>query len=231
MTSTLEKEITVFDILRESQCAGCGEDLARGSFLTMEDGKPFCLDCADLGHLVYLPRGDAALTRRSKKNSALSAVVIRFSRTRKRYERQGILVEEAALENAEAECLSDESQRDARRERDAARRTHEDLELTRRMAARIRALFPGCSAAEANRIAQHTAERGSGRVGRSAAGRALEDEAIELAVAAAVRHRHTNYDELLMSGIDRLDARRSVRESTEALLERWRATSNGARSG
>jgi hypothetical protein len=217
-----EKEITVFDILRESQCANCGETLPRGSFLTMEQGKPFCTDCADLGHLVYLPRGDAALTRRAKKHSALSAVVIRFSRARKRYERQGLLVEEAALEKAEAECLSDEEQRAARRERGAERRTQEDVELAARMAGRICALFPGCPPAEAHHIAQHTAERGSGRVGRSAAGRTLEDEAIELAVQAAVRHRHTNYDELLMGGVDRLGARERVRGRVEDVMEKWR---------
>ena len=222
LAPTPEKEITVFDILRESQCANCGETLPRGSFLTMENGKPFCTDCADLGRLVYLPRGDAALTRRAKKYSALSAVVIRFSRTRKRYERQGLLVEEAALEKAEAECLSDEEQRAARRERDVVRRMNKDVELAARMTARIRELFPGCPPAEARHIAQHTAERGSGRVGRSAAGRALEDEAIELAVQAAVRHRHTNYDELLMGGTDRLDARQSVRNRVDDLLDRWR---------
>jgi hypothetical protein len=63
--------------------------------------------CADMDHLVFLPSGDAALTRRAKTNSRLSAVVVRFSRARKRYERQGILVEEDALERAEQECLAD----------------------------------------------------------------------------------------------------------------------------
>ena len=62
------------------------------------------MQCADLDHLVYLPAGDAALTRRAKRASRLSAVVVRFSRSRQRYERQGILVEEEALEAAEAEC-------------------------------------------------------------------------------------------------------------------------------
>lgn len=42
-------------------------------------------------HLVFLGAGDAALTRRAKAASGLSAVVVRFSRG-KRYERQGILV-------------------------------------------------------------------------------------------------------------------------------------------
>ena len=73
---------------------------------------------ADLDHLVFLAAGDAALTRRAKKASTLSAVVVRWSRTRKRYERQGILIEEAALEAAEQACLADEDARMRRRERD-----------------------------------------------------------------------------------------------------------------
>ena len=76
---------------------------------------------ADLDHLVFLSRGDAALTRRAKKASSLSAVVVRFSRTRGRYERQGLLVEEPALEQAEAECLADEEARLRRRGREEER--------------------------------------------------------------------------------------------------------------
>ena len=90
----------MFDILRESKCADCGKELLGGDFLFMEGERPLCLTCADLDHLVYLPRGDTALTRRARKHSALSAVVVRFSRARKRYERQGVLVEESALEQA-----------------------------------------------------------------------------------------------------------------------------------
>jgi hypothetical protein len=76
-------------------------------FPFMEGERPLCLACADLDHLVYLPRGDTALTRRARKHSALSAVVVRFSRTRKRYERQGVLVEESALEQAGEECSAE----------------------------------------------------------------------------------------------------------------------------
>ena len=54
--------------------------------------------CADLDRLVFLPSGDAALTRRARKHSTLSPVVLRFSRARKRHERQGLLVEEDALD-------------------------------------------------------------------------------------------------------------------------------------
>jgi hypothetical protein len=44
-----------------------------------------------------LPAGDALLTRRVKARSPRSAVVVRFSKSRKRYERQGLLVETQAL--------------------------------------------------------------------------------------------------------------------------------------
>jgi hypothetical protein len=41
---------------------------------------------------------------------------------------------------------------------------------------------------------------------------------------AAVRHRHTKYDHLLMNGMDRRDARNAVREEIDRVLERWRRT-------
>lgn len=100
------KDLVVFDILRESKCTDCGKQLLGGDFLFMEGKRPLCLTCADLEHLVFLARGDTALTRRARKHSKLSAVVVRFSRARKRYERQGVLVEESALQQAGAEWFS-----------------------------------------------------------------------------------------------------------------------------
>jgi hypothetical protein len=81
------------------------------------------MECADPDHLEFLPSGDAALTRRSRKYSTLSAVVVRFSRARKRYERQGLLVEPAGLERAEEECLAGEDKRRIARERAAVVRS------------------------------------------------------------------------------------------------------------
>jgi hypothetical protein len=214
-------EPIVFSILRASQCSECKTELHSGSFLTLEKGQPLCMTCADLDHLVFLPRGDTALTRRSRKHSSLSVVVVKFSRARNRYERQGVLVEEAALDKAQEECLSDEEVRARRREREAARRQEEDYELVQEMAGRIRALYPGCPAGEALAIARHTAERGSGRVGRSASGRALDEGALRLAVIASVRHQHTHYDELLMRGLERSEARWAVRDKIEEVLSSW----------
>jgi hypothetical protein len=189
----------------------------------MEGDGPLCMTCADMDHLVFLPAGDATLSRRANKESGLSAVVVRFSRARKRYERQGILVEEAALERAEERCLADEEVRSRRRERAQERRADEDLDFHARLAKEIVRLFPGCPPARAERIARHTGTRGSGRVGRSAAGRAFDEEAITGAVIASVRHEDTSYDGLLMKGYDRREARSLVWDDVEELLEAWRA--------
>ncbi len=47
-------------------------------------------------------------SRGARKHSTLAAVVLEWSRARKRYERQGLLVEAQALEQAEGECPADE---------------------------------------------------------------------------------------------------------------------------
>jgi hypothetical protein len=212
-------DLVVIWPLKEWTCTSCG---GTGDLLFMEDPGPLCLDCADLGHLEFLPSGDATLTRRAKKASQLSAVVVRWSRARKRYERQGILAEPEAIERAEEECLSDAEVRARRREREQARTADEDTRFQNEFAAAIRELFPGCPAGRAAAIARHAATRGSGRIGRSAAGRALDLDAVRLAVAASVRHLDTDYDELLMSGFDRETARDQVRQPVEEVLERWR---------
>jgi hypothetical protein len=204
--------------LKDWTCTGCG---GTGDFLKMEDAGPVCLTCADMDHLIFLPSGDAALSRRAKQASGLSAVVVRWSRSRKRYERQGILAEEAAIQQAEEQCLADEDVRLRRRDRDRDRRAKEDVEFQARMADEIRRLFPGCPKQRATAIAEHAALRGSGRVGRSAAARALDETAITLAVVASVRHEDTDYDRLLMSGIPREDARDRVRPVIDQVLDTW----------
>ncbi|MEB8337261.1 DUF2293 domain-containing protein, partial [Streptomyces endophyticus] len=88
-------------------------------------------------------------------------------------------------------------------------------------AARIRLLFPGCPEDRAAAIAAHAGARGSGRVGRSAAGRALSEGAVAAAVRAAVRHVDTPYDRLLMEGVPRREARSRVAEAVAAVLNEW----------
>jgi hypothetical protein len=214
-------DLVVIQPVKDFTCAECGD--SSGDLLTMDDAGPLCMRCADMDHLVFLPAGDAALTRRAKKASRLCAVVVRWSRSRKRYERQGLLVEEPALDQAEQECLADSDARSRRRERDAVRRADDDVEFQRRFAAEIARLYPGCPADRAEAIARHAGLRGSGRVGRSAAGRALDDQAIALAVVASIRHQDTDYDELLMSGTARADARTQIKPAIDRVLAAWSA--------
>ncbi|HXQ66433.1 MAG TPA: hypothetical protein VN980_07675 [Alphaproteobacteria bacterium] len=87
-------------------CHRCG---GTGDLLVMENPGPACLRCVGLGDLEFLSAGDALLTRRAKAKSARYAVVVRFSRSRRRYERQGLLVEPQAL--AEARRALEEQRR------------------------------------------------------------------------------------------------------------------------
>ncbi|TCO52588.1 DUF2293 domain-containing protein [Actinocrispum wychmicini] len=212
-------DLVVVEPTTDWTCVSCG---GTGPYLIMDSAGANCLTCADMDHLVLLPAGDATLTRRAKKASGLSAVVVRFNKSRKRYERQGLLVEEPALAAAEESCLADEEVRLRQRERDRERRAHQDVELQGRMAELIGRLFPRCPPDRAAAIARHTGQRGSGRVGRSAAGRALDEEALTRAVIASIRHEDTEYDELLMSGVDREAARDRIRTKIDTVLEHWR---------
>ena len=215
-------ELVVFQkVSEDGNCTECGAELPKGGFLLMEKGHPLCLACADLDQLLFLPSGDAALSRRARKYSLLAAVVVRFSRARKRYERQGLLVSEAALARAEEECAADAPERAAARARAAVARLEEDREFVTALTAAISQRYPGCPADEARQIAEHTGLRSSGRVGRSAAGRALDASAVDLAVRAHIRHAHTNYDELLMRGTERMAARALVREKIDRVLAKW----------
>ncbi len=140
-----EPAVVVEPMRPRARCARCRTGPLRR--LVLESSAPLCLPCAGLAHLVYLPRGDAALTRRAREASALWAVVVRHDRRRTRYERQGVLVEEAALARAEAACQAGAAARASRRARDAERRAAEDVRFTAVLEAEIRRLFPGCPAA------------------------------------------------------------------------------------
>jgi hypothetical protein len=216
------EDLKVFITTRAATCGECKEDLGRRAWITLNREKgALCLACADLDHLVYLPAGDAALTRRSRKYSTLVAVVLRWSRARKRYERQGLLVEEQALDRAEQECLADQDVRERRRERAAARREELDQQYLERFAARVRERYPCCPPGREVVIAEHACLKYSGRIGRSAAAKDLDAQAVELAVQAHIRHAETRYDQLLAAGVDRFDARRRVGDEVVRVMDRW----------
>ncbi len=216
-----KKEVVVFMNRQNSTCAECRAELPRGGFLRMEGDRPLCLDCADLGHLEYLPAGNTALTRRATRHSPLRAVVVQWSRARKRYERQGILVAPGAIDRAEKECEADEDVRSLARVRAAVRREQVDREYQATVTSRLKELFPGCPAAEAEEIANWTCQKHSGRVGRSSGAKALDPLVLRLAVIAHIRHVHTTYDSELMAHGDRSQARAQVAAAIDRILTRW----------
>ncbi|HEV3499624.1 MAG TPA: hypothetical protein VGZ92_04825 [Bradyrhizobium sp.] len=86
--------VVVQPLKSEWTCHRCG---GTGALLMMENSGPACLCCVGLDDLEFLPAGEALLSRRVKAKSSRCAVVVRFSRSRRRYERQGLLVEPLAL--------------------------------------------------------------------------------------------------------------------------------------
>ena len=140
---------------------------------------------------------------------------------RKRNERQGILIEEAALQRAERECLADEDARALARERAAERRARLDAEYVRKFAEQIRERYPNCPTSEEQIIAERACEKYSGRVGRSESAKRFDPAMIDLAVWAHIRHQYTEYDMMLAEGWSRENARNAVATEVESILVSW----------
>jgi len=99
-------ELVVVEPLNNKwKCHRCG---GTGHLLVMENPGPACLRCVGLDDLEFLTSGNALLTRRAKAKSERHAVVVRFSKSRRRYERQGLLVEPRALSDAQRELEEQE---------------------------------------------------------------------------------------------------------------------------
>ena len=130
-------------------------------------------------------------------------------------------MENEALEKAEQECLADSESRARRREREAEKYAETDKQYISQFAVRVRELFPRCPSGREIAIAQHACLKYSGRVGRSAFAKQLDEEAVRLAVIAHLRHTETQYDEYLMRGYERWEARDLVRAKIEQHLEKW----------
>lgn len=216
------EELKVFISNRESICAECKENLGTKAwiFLNREKGV-LCLACADLDYLEFLPSGNMALTLRSKKYSKLYAVVLKWSKQRKRYERQGLLVQAEAIEKAEQECLEDAAIRDRRRQLEAIKREERDNDFMQEFSLRIRQLYPSCPQGRETIIAEHACAKYSGRVGRTASAKEFDQKAISLAVIAHIRHTMTQYDELLCRGVDRFEARLIIANIVHEIVQRW----------
>ena len=172
----------------------------------------------------FFPAADAAVTRRASKYSKLKAIVLRWSRTRNRYERQGILAETEAIEKAETECLADADRRLRQAERRREREAEVDQQFVNEFAETIVRQFPGSPSEEVSRIA-FTLVANTAGASAVCSGKRLNPEPVRLAVIAVVRHQFTNYDTLLLQGIERHEARALVSNAVERKLGEWSAGS------
>ncbi len=220
----LEKssDIEIIMASGQSHCGKCNAALASDAMIFKPDQGPgVCLTCAGFDHLIFLPSGNVALTTRSRKLSPSSAVVVKWSKTRRRYERQGVLVSQEALTQAGIDCAADANKREVQRQRAAKRREKEEKEYINRFANRLRELYPNMPSGRELEIAEHACEKGSGRIGRTNDAKQLSEEKLLLAVIAHIRHRETPYDQLLIDDYFKEDAREMVKEQVTATLHDW----------
>ena len=97
----------------------------------------------------------------------------------------------------------------------------QDQEFVKNFADHIRKLYSMIPPGREKIIAEHACKKYSGRVGRSAAAKAYDEKAIDLAVIAHIRHTMTGYDEMLSKGYERFDARALVEDEVDRILEGW----------
>lgn len=74
---------------------------------------------------------------------------------------------------------------------------------------------------EESRVARFACRRETGRVGDLVGVDGYLDHAVELAVIAHIRHRHTRYEALLDRGVERDEAVEAVRDDVLRTLARW----------
>lgn len=199
---------TVLSTEHAWECDECG---AAGDFFLKGKKSGVCLGCAGLGHLEFLPCGDATLTRHARKASRMSAVVMQMNLRRMRHERRGILVEPAAVEFAARECLADSDFR--------ASLSHRLAHPQAEVAATIAEHFPGCPPDRAGAIALHVVAL-SVRPRRAVP--EVDVDAVRPAVEASVRHVDTDFDDLLMAGADREAALATVATRVDSVVSAWR---------
>ena len=227
LQSKESQELKVFISNRESTCGECGENLGSKAWITLAGEKgALCLACADLDHLLFLPSGNVALTRRARKHSTWCGGFKMESRGK---EKKGGLVEAQGLEKAEEECLADSEVRTCRKEREAIRREEVDGKYVGNIWRSCKENFSSCPSGREREIAEHACLKYSGRIGRSASAKAMDEAAVRLAVIAHVRHRETEYDELLAKGDERWQARAAVEEAVDRVLQKWEAKCLGSR--
>jgi hypothetical protein len=101
------REVIWLSHKNDQKCRVCGKEIHKGNWVQLneKDGVR-CGACAGYGDMWFLGAGDALLTRKATQLSSRVVTVVRWSNTRKRNERQGILVEKQAYRDALAYAIA-----------------------------------------------------------------------------------------------------------------------------
>ncbi|KAI1463373.1 uncharacterized protein F4812DRAFT_245222 [Daldinia caldariorum] len=159
----------------------------------------------------FVRRGNAYITRYCRKQAHLEGhIVYVVAEGRKQ---TGIRVPKSIyLQALENHHLT----KDAR-----ARNLHKkDTKLETDFRNSILSLFPQIPAKDVTEAIQQTMRKHSGRVGRTT--KLDIAERTRLAVRAHIRHRHTDYDELLRRGVQRDRARTQINQMVDKIACEWR---------
>jgi hypothetical protein len=106
-SDTRVNEVIWLSHKNDQTCGDCGKEIYKGNWvqLNRETGVR-CGACAGYGDMWFLGAGDALLTRKATQLSSRVVTVVQWSNTRKRNERQGILVEKKAYRDALAYAIA-----------------------------------------------------------------------------------------------------------------------------
>lgn len=205
-------------------CHKCKKPISKGKAFVaeQEDYNGLCFACSPFAEYEFLPPGNAALTRRSKKHSAMCAVLLEWNNRRRRYERKGQYVEATAIVKAEKECAADKDVRAIKNKKAAEIRVVQDAAYIKDFGKAIREHYPNCPHKREFAIAQHACEKYSGRVGRSAAAKQFDAEMIDRAVEAHIRHAETNYDAQFGKGLRKKEIRAGLSTTIKRILASWK---------
>lgn len=215
----------IFITKREKlKCVKCNKAIAKSDLFISESEKTkgCCFDCSSFRTYAFLPSGDAAMTRRSKKHSPLCGVVQEWNQRRRRYERKGQYIEALAIAKARQECEEDKEKRLIQNKKAAIKRTKEDKIYIEEFAKAIRFRYPKCPPGREVLIAVHACEKYSGRVGRTASAKEFDEKMVDLAVEAHIRHTETNYDSQFGKGKSKKEIRTDVKFDIVKIMQSWK---------
>ncbi len=209
-------------------CPKCRKHIPKEDFVVFEteDAKGICFACSPFATYLFLPPGEVAMTRRSKKHSTHCGVVFERNERRRRFERRGQYVEASALNKARTECNADKEKRAISNQKASIVREKQDKIYLTEFAKVIRSYYPGCPKGRETTIAQHACEKHSGRVGRSAHAKEFDKKTVDLAVEAHIRHAETNYDLQFNKGKKKKEIRLDVKFDILKIMNKWKQAKN-----